>query len=216
MQVQEIKISELNPAEYNPREISDFDLSELKKSITKFGVVEAIVVNKDLTIIGGHQRVKAATELGIETVPCFVLDLNKTDEKALNLALNKIQGYFNEEKLADILAEIRNEAVGFSEEEVNQYALRQELRQEQEGSYNPDDDEELKKLFDRKEKVEIGVHEPNTPVRSNKIGFYVGTMEEYTKIRDCFSTTRKGELDKDKLISYINSATAQQEDTKNG
>lgn len=43
-----------------------------------------------MTVIGGHQRLKVLQELGFEEVECIIVDLDKTKEKALNIALNKI------------------------------------------------------------------------------------------------------------------------------
>lgn len=107
-EIRMIAISDLQPAEYNPREITSEALEGLKASIKKHGITENIIVNKDLTIISGHQRVKACYELGILEVPCRVLDLSKEDEKILNIAMNNphIQGTFSEE-LQLILEEIK-------------------------------------------------------------------------------------------------------------
>lgn len=59
MEIKNIKIKDLKKAEYNPRTMSDEEIEKLKNSIKEFGLVEPVVVNKDLTIIGGHQRVEA-------------------------------------------------------------------------------------------------------------------------------------------------------------
>ncbi len=201
------KISELNPAEYNPREISQFDLDELKKSIQEFGLVEPIVINKDNTIIGGHQRVVACQQLGIQEVPCFITELDKTKERILNLALNKIQGRWDETKLSDLIYKLRKEnnesIVGFLNEEIEQYILKREIQADLNKEYNPDEDEELRKLFERHEKVPVGMEEPEAPRIKTRLSFYTETFEEFNKIREFFKTTRKGELDKEKLIKTI-------------
>lgn len=106
MKIQQIEIEKLNPAEYNPRKISAREINKLKKGITEFGLVQPIVVNKDMTIIGGHQRVAACKELGIEKIDCIVLDLEKSKEKALNLALNKISGEWDKPSMKHLLLEI--------------------------------------------------------------------------------------------------------------
>ena len=101
-----IPIALLNPAEYNPRvqlKPGDEEWEKLKRSIQKLGFADPVVVNKDMTIIGGHQRVNVAASLGYTEVPCSVVDLNKDDEKALNVALNKITGRTDNEKLALLL-----------------------------------------------------------------------------------------------------------------
>lgn len=103
-----VKISDLKPAEYNPREITKEALDGLKASIKKFGLVENVVANKDMTLISGHQRLKALTELGFQDVNCVILDLNKEDEKKLNIALNNphIQGSFTDQ-LQILLEELK-------------------------------------------------------------------------------------------------------------
>ena len=109
MIIEEIEISKLKPAEYNPRTITKEEFAGLKQSIKSFEIVDPIIVNKDLTIIGGHQRVKAALELGYTTVPCNVLDLDKKTEKKLNVILNShaISGKYDEIKLDEILEELK-------------------------------------------------------------------------------------------------------------
>ncbi len=93
MEIQKIIINKLIPATYNPRKdlkASDAEYQKIKKSILEFGFVSPLVVNKDMTVIGGHQRLKVLQELGFESVECIIVDLDKTKEKALNVALNKI------------------------------------------------------------------------------------------------------------------------------
>ena len=58
MEIKNIRIDNLKEAGYNPRQMNAEDLEKLKYSVKEFGVVEPIVVNKDLTVIGGHQRLK--------------------------------------------------------------------------------------------------------------------------------------------------------------
>jgi ParB-like chromosome segregation protein Spo0J len=100
------KIVTLKPAGYNPRKITDWEMRKIMRSLEAFGWAEPIVINKDGTIIGGHQRVKAAEHLGWEEVPCRVYDLPKPMEKALNLALNRLGGEFDEGLLATMLTEM--------------------------------------------------------------------------------------------------------------
>ena len=93
MEIQKITINKLIPATYNPRKDlkpGDAEYQKIKKSILEFGFVSPLVVNKDMTVIGGHQRLKVLQELGVESVECIIVDLDKTKEKALNVALNKI------------------------------------------------------------------------------------------------------------------------------
>jgi DNA modification methylase len=102
-------LKDLKPAEYNPRKAltpEDSEYQKIKRSIETFGYVDPIIINKDGTIIGGHQRHTVLLDLGYTEVDVVVLDLSKEDEKALNIALNKISGEWDELKLRDLLVEL--------------------------------------------------------------------------------------------------------------
>lgn len=126
MQVFEVEIDKLNPATYNPRTISKDQLSALSASLSKYDFVEPLVVNKrNMVIVGGHQRLKAWQGLGKSSVPVVFVDLDEAEERALNLALNKISGDWDEDKLADVLRELKGFefddflATGFSTDEID-------------------------------------------------------------------------------------------------
>lgn len=107
--IQKRNIADLKPAEYNPRKAltpEDAEYQKIKRSIEKFGYVDPIIINKDGTIIGGHQRYTVLKDLGHTEVEVNVLDLSKEDEKALNIALNKISGEWDNLKLKDVLVEL--------------------------------------------------------------------------------------------------------------
>lgn len=128
MNIQIIDINKLIPATYNPRKDlkpDDAEYIKIKNSIVKFGFVSPLVINKDMTVIGGHQRLKVLKDLGITEVECIVVDLDKTNEKALNIALNKIQGNWDEDKLEALLQELKLEEfdmnlTGFDFDEVDE------------------------------------------------------------------------------------------------
>ena len=68
----EVKLSELTPTRNNPRQINKEDFDTLKKSLREFPEMKSIrevVVDEDMTILGGHQRVKALEAIGEESVP---------------------------------------------------------------------------------------------------------------------------------------------------
>lgn len=99
----------MKPAEYNPRKRlrpGDEEYESLKRSIETFGYVDPIIVNGDGTVIGGHQRLFVLTDLGYSEADVAVVNLSKSDEKALNIALNKISGEWDESKLAEIFSEL--------------------------------------------------------------------------------------------------------------
>ena len=110
MEIVKMKLSELNPAEYNPRKAlrpGDPAYEKLKASILSFGNVEPIVWNRSTgNVIGGHQRLRILLDLGVEESEVSVVELSEVDEKRLNIALNKITGEWDDEKLTSLLAEL--------------------------------------------------------------------------------------------------------------
>jgi len=104
MEIKNRNISELKSADYNPRKISDKELEDLKKSITNLDILEPVVVNtfpgRENIIISGHQRVKAAKELGLSVFPCYEVSFDLKKEKEANVRLNKNTGGWDMDKLA--------------------------------------------------------------------------------------------------------------------
>ena len=119
-------ITELNPAVYNPRKRlspGDDEYESLKRSIEVFGYVDPIIINSDGTVIGGHQRLNVLLDLGYTEVDVAVVNLSKNDEKALNIALNKISGEWDNDKLAALFSELDVEGyllenTGFQRDEL--------------------------------------------------------------------------------------------------
>lgn len=128
MEIQRIPAARLNPAAYNPRvdlKPGDKEYEKLKRSINEFGYVEPVIWNRQTgNVVGGHQRLKVLMDLGQTEIDCVVVDLDLAREKALNIALNKIQGDWDEDKLAAIMADFDAEAfdvslTGFDANEVD-------------------------------------------------------------------------------------------------
>ena len=110
MEFKKLKIDSLVPAAYNPRKKlkpGDAEFEKIKNSIAEFGFVDPIIVNTDMTIIGGHQRWSVLKELGHTEVDCVIVEVDKTKEKALNIALNKITGAWNNDKLAAAIRDLQ-------------------------------------------------------------------------------------------------------------
>ena len=153
MKMEKRKLSELRPADYNPRKAltpEDKEYQDIKRSIEKFGYVDPIIINSDGTVIGGHQRLTVLTDLGYEEADVVVVDLDKNDEKALNIALNKITGEWDEIKLKDLLLELDlNEYdlqnTGFSSGEIEDLCIRLEKEVEAEDD-NFDLEKELEEI----------------------------------------------------------------------
>src|SRR5574344_1537461 len=96
MEIKKVNVAELRAAKYNPRKDlkpGDEEFEKLKRSIETFGYVEPVIWNKRTgNVVGGHQRLKVLKHLGHTEVDCVVLDIDLLQEKALNVALNKISG----------------------------------------------------------------------------------------------------------------------------
>ncbi len=112
MQIDTKKIADLIPADYNPRldlQPGDAEYDKLKQSLETFGYVEPVIWNQRTErVVGGHQRLKVLEELGYESVDCVIVDLEEPDEKALNVALNKISGDWDKDKLADLMMDLES------------------------------------------------------------------------------------------------------------
>ena len=110
MQIEKRAVEELKAAEYNPRKNlnpGDPEYEKLKRSIQEFGYVEPIIWNKRTgNVVGGHQRLKVMIDLGYAEVDCVIVDLDDAQEKALNIALNKISGDWDNVLLANLLREL--------------------------------------------------------------------------------------------------------------
>lgn len=119
------RILDMDRAAYNPR-ISlvpgDSEYEDLRRSINKYGVLIPVVWNKRTNrVVGGHQRLTVLENEGETEVDVSVVDLDDTQEKQLNIALNKIEGGWDEEKLAALLLELGEDATqtGFTQQEID-------------------------------------------------------------------------------------------------
>lgn len=168
MNIQKVKIDQINPAAYNPRvdlKPGDPEYEKLKRSINTFGNVELLVWNSRTgNLVGGHQRLKILIEQGIKEVEVSVVDLDPEKEKALNLALNKISGDWDYEKLGELLDELGKSPdfdvtlTGFDIPEISE--ILDQLEEAKEDSF--DFEGEVKKIKNPKTKtgdlIELGDH----------------------------------------------------------
>lgn len=158
----EVPINELQQANYNPRKISDEALSQLKESIKRFQMVDPIIVNSALKrkniVIGGHQRLRAAKELGHKTVPVVYVNIpNVEKEKELNLRLNRNTGEWDFSKLKSFdMSTLLN--IGFDENDLS-YIWDENLETDDDGF---DVEKELAKITKPKTKLgdlyQLGAH----------------------------------------------------------
>lgn len=129
MQWKTLSVDVLRPAAYNPRKklkAGDKEYEKIKNSILEFGYVEPIIVNYDMTVIGGHQRLTVLKDLGYTEVQCVEVHIEDENKvKALNIALNKITGAWNEQLLADLIVDLQSanfntDFTGFEAPEIEQ------------------------------------------------------------------------------------------------
>jgi DNA modification methylase len=123
LHIQYVPVSSLHASDYNPRKWDEDAKSQLKESISRFGVVDPILVNnapeRNNIVIGGHFRLAALKELGHVEVPVVYISIPDIEkEKELNIRLNKNQGEFDLDLLKEF-DETLLEDIGFSSEEID-------------------------------------------------------------------------------------------------
>src|SRR3989344_9092948 len=123
IKVSYVPIGSLRPSDYNPRKISKESMEQLKVSIGKFKMVDPLIVNsakeREGVVIGGHQRLRAAKELGFKEVPIVYINIPDLEkEKELNIRLNKNTGEFDW-KLLENFDEVFLKDMGFDSEELD-------------------------------------------------------------------------------------------------
>lgn len=155
MQIETRKIEDLIPADYNPRIQLNPNMDEykrLKKSLETYGLTTPLIWNKRTgVLVGGHQRLTVLKDLGYTEVQVSVVDLDDAKEKALNIALNKIESTWEEEKLKDLLEELwESETIdetltGYETEEIRDLLStydKEDILQDIEEGMLPDFEEE--------------------------------------------------------------------------
>lgn len=144
-------LDKLIPAEYNPRKMGNHDAQALLDSIGKFGDMGGVVFNRrSQRLVGGHQRreqfikLKGRIELteeldepnevgtvargyiviGTEKFTYRVVDWDATKERLANVAANRIQGEWDDDKLAELIYSLKDEAdlpdTGFTINEITE------------------------------------------------------------------------------------------------
>lgn len=107
MEYKHINIKDVKKADYNPRKISKEEKDKLKQSLKEFGCIRPLVINKRTgNLVSGHQMLDVAAELGWKDLPYIEIDLDEKKEKALNIAVNKLSGSWDYDKLNTILGEL--------------------------------------------------------------------------------------------------------------
>lgn len=139
------RIADMNRAAYNPRvdlRPEDEEYQAIERSLKRHGLVQPIVWNRRTnTVVSGHKRLTVLEAQGETEVTVSVVDLDDIQEKELNVALNKITGEWDDDKLSVILNELGEEATdtGFTLPEID--VLRDELKSYFDDVTAPDEEE---------------------------------------------------------------------------
>lgn len=139
------RIADMNRAAYNPRvdlQPEDEEYQAIERSLKRHGLVQPIVWNRRTnTVVSGHQRLTVLEAQGETEVTVSVVDLDDIQEKELNVALNKITGEWDDDKLSVVLNELGEEATdtGFTLPEID--VLRDELKSYFDDVTAPDEEE---------------------------------------------------------------------------
>ncbi len=117
MKIVNVRLDDITPYANNPRN-NDEAVAAVAASISKFGFIGAIILNKDKVVINGHTRLKACRELGMATIPAIIADhLTPEQENALRIADNKTGevAEWNEELLKAELKALEDAGFDFTE-----------------------------------------------------------------------------------------------------
>jgi DNA modification methylase len=122
LKIEYVSIDSLVANDKNPRKWTDEQKEQLKESIKRFGNVDPIIVNtheeRKNVIVGGHFRVEACKDLGYKNMPVVFVNLTPEKEEELNLRLNRNQGEFDLEMLAEFDNSMLLD-IGFTSEDID-------------------------------------------------------------------------------------------------
>lgn len=90
--IQHIKTDQIFPYELNNRIHTPEQIKFIADSIQRFGFNQPLVLDEDLIVLVGHGRLEAAKSIGLDKVPCYVIEgLSIEDKQAYRILDNKIQ-----------------------------------------------------------------------------------------------------------------------------
>jgi DNA modification methylase len=145
MQFRTMLIASLIPADYNPRKAlkpGDKEYEKLRRSLEEFGCVDPLIWNERTGhLVGGHQRLSVLKDLGWTETQVSIVDLPEEKEKALNIALNKISGDWDMDRLRDLLIELESADIdvtltGFDTEEISDILPKDQDRDPEEDGFD--------------------------------------------------------------------------------
>jgi hypothetical protein len=168
-------------AAYNPRVITERLLVSLSEVIGEFGFLLPCVINKRTNrMVGGHQRVKAAEMQGLTALPIHLIDVDEAQEKALNLALNKIEGKWDYGLLEEALTAVSEADLlslsGFSETDLV------EIMSGQDGEFSETFEQFAGRFAGRKSQDHVAFRSPLVAFTCTKSAYEALVHRLYSKV----------------------------------
>lgn len=206
MEIQtKIDIGSISPSPYNPRvtlENGSREYQDIEASLEAYGLIEPIVVNDvNMHIIGGHQRWQVLKDRGETEIACAMVHIEDPErEKALCLALNKISGDWDMDKLKDLLRDddVFSFPTGFTADEISLDEMlegsEEALAEAMGGEEDPGQDEEPEPTDDTQVEISTRI------IISNNYKFKVDATRYYKlieRLRD------KGMFEKNDIVAEL-------------
>ncbi len=128
------RVNDLIPQDVNPRTITDKQMSDLKKSLTRYNLVEIPAIDINGKILAGHQRIKALQFLGRgeEVIDVRIPSRKLTEKEAKQylIASNALGGDWDFEKLKsfdlDLLLDVGFDQIDLSHLWDNELEVKDE------------------------------------------------------------------------------------------
>ena len=110
MKLVDIPVEQLRGAPWNANHMDEGMMEHLRESVGRYGLVENLVVRPlgsgSYEVLSGNQRLRLLRELGMSTVPCFVVDLDGARARLLAQALNRVRGQDDLGLKAELVREV--------------------------------------------------------------------------------------------------------------
>lgn len=107
----EVRLSEKNRTAFDPLSQSEFE--RLKADIAERGIIVPLILKADKTLIAGHNRLRAAQDLGLEAVPVQYVEtgLSPAQEKAFVIKDNLLRRQLTAEQKSKLIADLYGEQI---------------------------------------------------------------------------------------------------------
>jgi len=169
MDLRTIPISQIKPYPDNLRVIltsKDLEFQQIDKSLEKYGNLQPVVINtRTGYLLSGHQRVAVYKARGAKEIEALFVDLDPELEQEALIAVNKISGRWNYEKLSIAFNELTKvpnfdfDSIGFTMPEVSQILDRYgEQKDPDDFDFNAALESTKKPVTKKGDVISLGIH----------------------------------------------------------